>query len=289
MHGLKQLLNSIIFIGFLILVFFSVYKLDYVSEMSGLSSNVILVIDFVIIGYIGYRYLMLSLQTGKLENEFTAIMNHTFRTPLTRVMWISKELEKDMPTKERLVYLGNITNATERVLDIIDLLAGIKNVRDRSGYVFEAVSLREIIEKSISRYKDDIQSKNINLQIPTFTGTPLLSVDLKKISFVIDTLIENAVHYTNQGGSISVECAVQKSGLVIKVSDTGMGLTFVDKIRMFSRFYRNTRTRTLNTDGMGIRLYLSKQIIERHHGRIYAQSGGKNKGSTFYIELPFNK
>jgi two-component system sensor histidine kinase VicK len=202
-------------------------------------------------------------------------------------MWFTKELEKDMPQKNRLVYLANINSATTRVLDIIDLLVGIKNVSDVSSYDFQAVSLRELVEKSINNYREDITNKNLTFQVPTFTSIPLLSVDLKKISFVIDTVIENAVFYTPNGGNIVVECIAGKKMLTLQVRDSGLGLTFQNKMRIFSRFYRGSEAKKQNTDGMGIRLYLSKQIIRRHHGDIYAKSKGKNRGTTFFVELPF--
>jgi signal transduction histidine kinase len=63
----------------------------------------------------------------------------------------------------------------------------------------------------------------------------------------------------------------------------------MDKLMIFQKFYRSKKAILMNTDGMGLRLYLSKEIIKRHHGRIYAKSNGVNEGTTFFIELPFQK
>lgn len=287
MYKFKQIVNSLVFISFLIVILSLALNHKDIANSYNLSFFVIPVFCLISLLYIGYKYTRLELHTGKLEHEFTSIMNHTFRTPLTKVMWFTKELEKDMPQKDRLTFLQNIENSTTRVLDIIDLLVGIKEVRDISSYVFQATSMREVIEKSINKYREEIKNKNIIFQVSTFADIPLLSIDLKKISFVIDTLIENAVLYTPSGGKILIDCISKKKKLLLYVSDTGMGLTFIDKMRIFSRFYRSPRAVTINTDGMGIRLYLSGQIISRHHGRIYAKSKGKNKGATFFVELPF--
>jgi len=289
MYKLKQIVKSLVFISFLIVTLFLALNHRDIASTYNLSFWVIPILCLVSLLDIGYKYTRLELRTGKLEHEFTSIMNHTFRTPLTKVMWFAKELEKDMPQKDRMMFLQNIENSTTRVLDIIDLLVGIKDVRDISGYVFQAISIREVIEKSINKYREEIKNKNIIFQVSTFSDIPLLSIDLKKISFVIDALIENAVFYTPTGGKILVDCVVKKRSLLLYVSDTGIGLTFIDKMRIFSRFYRSPRATTINTDGMGIRLYLSQQIIARHHGRIYAKSKGKNMGATFFVELPFNK
>lgn len=239
--------------------------------------------------YICYQFIKLYLQTNKLEDEFTSIVNHTFRTPITNIIWITKELEKDIPQKDKFQYLQNINNSTNRILGIVDIFAGIKNINDISGYFFEATSIREIIEKSIIRYREEINKKNLTFKVSTFKDIPLLTVDLKKISFVIDTLIENAILYTPKDGKILIECISLPKKLILYVSDTGIGLNMIDKMRIFSRFYRSKRAKLFNTDGMGLRLYLSKQIVKRHRGKIYAKSKGENQGTTFFVELPFNK
>jgi two-component system sensor histidine kinase VicK len=198
-------------------------------------------------------------------------------------------LEVDLPLDQKLSHIQNINNATERVLGIIDVVAGIKNISDISGYYFEAVSLREIVEKSIEKYRDRIKGKDIVFNVSSFQNIPLLSVDLKKISFVVDTLIENAIFYTHKDGQIIIDSNASEEELIFSVSDNGIGLTPIDKLRIFSRFYRNKQAVLMNTDGMGLCLYLSKKIIKRHHGKIYAKSKGYQKGSTFFMVLPFKK
>lgn len=239
--------------------------------------------------YIGFRYINLFIKINKLENEFSSIVNHTFRTPLTRILWLSKELESDLPLNERMSLTQNITNATERVLGIVDIVAGIKEISNISGYYFEAISLREIIEHSIENHRDLIKEKNIIFNVSPLKNVPLLSVDIKKISFVIEALIENAIFYTPKNGKVLIDAKFNIEGLTLFISDTGLGLTTIDKLRVFSRFYRNKKAVLMNTDGMGLALYLSKKIIKRHHGKIYVKSKGINKGSTFFIKLPFSK
>jgi signal transduction histidine kinase len=237
--------------------------------------------------YLGYQYIRLYFKARKTEHEFTSVVNHTFRTPLTRIGWITKELEKDMSQNERMLNLQKLNNATNQLLEIVDLIAGIKNIRDITGYFFEATSLRDIVEKSIVKYREEINKKNITFHISPFKDIPLLTIDLKKISFVIDSLIENAIIYTPKDGKILIDCIAKPKNLILYISDTGLGLSMQDKLRIFSRFYRGSRAILAYPDGMGLRLYLAKQIIARHHGRIYAKSKGKDQGTTFFLELPF--
>jgi two-component system sensor histidine kinase VicK len=251
---------------------------------------VVPIISLLGLTYLFLRYINLFLKINKLENEFASIVNHTFRTPITRILWIAKELDnRDLSQEERSTYVQNINNATERILGIVDIVAGIKKISDISGYYFEAISLREIVEKSIINYREKIKEKNIAFSVSPFHGIPLLSVDLKKITFVINALIENAICYTPNNGRIVIDCIADNKNLTFYVGDSGIGLTSLDKLRIFSRFYRNKKAVLMNTDGMGLCLYLSKKIVKRHHGKIYAKSEGADKGSTFFIKLPFKK
>lgn len=246
-------------------------------------------IFFISVIFISYQNILFKIKGEELEEEMISIINHTFRTPLTSIIWNIKELEQNITQNEKISHLQQINNSVTKVLNVVDILVGIKNVKNTSGYIFQATSIREIIEQSIKKYSAKINKKNITFQVSAFKDIPLLTVDLNKISFVIDTIIENAISYTKQEGKILIDCISNSEKLTLFISDTGIGLRFYDKIMIFSKFYRSKQAKLMNTDGMGIKLYLSKEIIKRHNGKIYAKSNGSNKGSTFFIELPFRR
>lgn len=234
-------------------------------------------------------FIIIFFNKTRYEDEFTQIVNHVFRTPLTGISWTTNELKKELSNEEKLNLLQNITNLTDKLVEIVDLFIGIKKVEDQSSYNFKATSVRELIEKSLIKYRYLLNKKNISLNISSFRDAPLLTVDLKKIHFVIDSLIENAVLYTPANGKISIDYMTNQNKLVFYVSDTGIGLSLINKFRIFTKFYRGSRARNIYTDGLGLRLHLSKIIIKRHKGKIYFKSKGKNHGSTFFIELPFKR
>ncbi len=260
-----------------------------ITALYNLPLMTIPILGLISVIILGYYYTHLFLKIEKLEFEFTSIVNHAFRTPLTRIMWLTKELEKEIPREQRLLFLQNVENTASRVIGIVDLIAGMKEASNAFGYIFQAVSIREIVEKSIEKHREAIKQKNLAFQVSTFKDIPLLTVDIKKISFVFDVLIENAVFYTPKDGHISIDCIPKSNKIIFFVSDSGLGLTFMEKFRVFSKFYRSEKARLMNTDGMGLGLYLAKIIIERHKGRIYVESRGRDKGSKFYVELPFGR
>lgn len=289
LQNILQFFKGILFFIYLILVFYITLNNEYLTTLYQLPRLLIPAISILSIIFIGYKFVVLFLNVNKLEREFTSIVNHSFRTPITGSMWFLKELEKEMPEKDRLLYIQNIKNTMDKILSIVDIFAGIKNINNTAGYTFEATSLREIVEKSIAMQREEINRKKLIFKVSTFKDIPLLTIDLKKISFVIDTVLENAVFYTPKEGKILVDCLAEKEKLTFYISDTGIGLSLIDKLRIFSRFYRGTNAKLIYPNGMGLRLYLSKIIIKRHFGKIYAKSKGKNTGTTIFIELPFKK
>lgn len=245
---------------------------------------------FIFIVILIYKYIRLYFEAKKIEYEFTSIVNHTFRTPLTVINWTSDALKKrDLSEDEKLLYIQNLENVTNRLMGIVDLIAGIKDIKNISSYNFEATSLRDIFEKTITKHREEINKKNISFQVSTFKDIPMLTMDLKKITFVVDALIENAIVYTPLGGKIFIECISSKNKLALYVCDSGIGLSVRDKFRIFSKFYRSKEAVLAYPDGMGLRLYISKQIVDRHNGNLLAKSKGANQGSTFILELPFTK
>lgn len=289
MSKFMQFLEGLSFVVYLLGIFYVVFQYQNIAAMYEIPPYILLAICFIGILHVIHKYIKLFMEANRLEYEFTSIVNHTFRTPLTRIMWLSKELEKDLPQKEKMLYLQNTTNATDKLLEIVDLFVGIKNINNTSTYFFEAISVRDIVEKVIVKYREEINKKNIVFQVATFKNIPLLTLDIKKISFVVDAIIENAIFYTPREGKIWIECTTNPKRLSLSVSDNGMGLSLMDKFKIFSKFYRSKQAVLMNPDGMGLKLYLSKQIVKRHSGEIFAKSGGKDRGTKVTVELPYNK
>jgi signal transduction histidine kinase len=289
MNKFKRIIKGVFITIYLIAIAYLLLNNIQISNLYNFSTYIIPAVSLFSIVVLGIFFTNLFLKIDRLEFEFTSIVNHAFRTPLTRIMWLVKELETELPREQRLLFLQNIENTTNRVIGIVDLIAGVKDTENKFGYVFQAVSIREMVEASIEKHREGIKQKNLTLEVSTFKDIPLMTVDLKKISFVFDVLIENAIFYSPKDGHVIVDCIPKSNKIIFFVRDTGLGLTFMERFRIFAKFYRSEKARLLNTDGMGLGLYLAKIIVERHHGKIYAQSEGRDKGATFYVELPFNK
>lgn len=238
----------------------------------------------LIIGFIYFLYR--EINHNKTEQSFLSVVNHAFRTPLTRIKWQSDNLNPDLPREEQAEITRNISATINQVLDILDTISGIKDVHNSANYQLKAVSIREIIEAAIGKYRASINEKKINFHLPAFNEIPLLTLDTKKISFVIEAILSNAIFYSKENGSIDIKSVVRDNKLVLSIEDNGIGLSFRDKRNIYGRFYRGKQALKMNTDGLGLSLFLSKEIIRRHHGTLSIFSKGRDRGVIVTITLP---
>ncbi len=278
---------------FLLLYFLSlIYILlnnSYYSSFLGLPVWLIPAVTVISIIMAGISYIKIYLKVNILEYEFTSIVNHTFRTPLTRIVWALKEMRDNEVDKQKLLYIQNVDNSANRILNIVDILVGMQDIDNKSSYFWSPISIRKVLENSISKYREIIDQKKFNFKISLFTEIPPLTADLKKMSFVFDAIMENTLWYTPVGGNITIGSIRKKDKVIFYAEDSGIGLDFHDRNRIFSKFYRGDVARKMNTDGMGLSMYLAHKIVERHGGRIYVKSKGRNRGATFFVELPIGK
>jgi signal transduction histidine kinase len=117
----------------------------------------------------------------------------------------------------------------------------------------------------------------------------ITAIDKEKIYTVISNILINAIDYTPQGGKISIKSSIDRNFLTISVKDNGIGFTEEEKNQLFKPFGKIERYGKgwdITVGGMGMGLYISKEIIELHGGKIWAESEGRNKGSEFHFSLP---
>ena len=119
-------------------------------------------------------------------------------------------------------------------------------------------------------------------------GTQALwvEIDTDKFAQVIDNIMNNAIKYSPNGGTITVKLHSEQKQIVLSIADQGLGIPREDLTKIFDRFYRVDKARSRAQGGTGLGLAIAKEIVEEHHGHIWANSSEGN-GSTFYIALPY--
>ncbi len=114
---------------------------------------------------------------------------------------------------------------------------------------------------------------------------PQVSIDVEKVKLAIQNLFENAIHYTPSGGKILISLESKDKQVQFSIKDTGIGIPEDQQHRVFSKFFRASNVLRKETEGTGLGLFIAKNIIEAHNGKIWFESK-EDKGSTFYFTIP---
>jgi len=230
----------------------------------------------------------------KTQSDFIAIAAHQLRTPLSGLNWILEVLsqEKTGPlNKDQKELLEKAKEAIKEGIDTVeDLLNAVQIEEGKFGFQFSLNNLEEIIETTLIKF-EPLAKKN-NIKLIFYRLKPPLNpivIDPLRIKLVLEILIDNAIKYNNLNGEVRVklELLKDKPFVMVSIEDTGMGISEEEKDKIFSKFFRSQRAIKKETMGSGLGLYLTKNIIERHGGRIWFKSE-ENRGTIFYFTLPLD-
>ena len=224
------------------------------------------------------------------KSEFISIASHQLRTPLTTIKgYISMMLEKSygQPPDKMEKPLENIYASNERLIKLVNDLLNLSRLEaGKIEFNPELTSLEELVSGIIKDLRINIEKKGLDIKIvKPSEPLPKIMLDQDKIRQVILNIVDNAVKYTREGG-ITIKLEKLNSEEQIKVSDTGEGMDEKEIQSLFRVFSRATAGIQLHTEGAGIGLYIARQFVEMHGGKIWAESPGKRKGSTFIVQLP---
>jgi signal transduction histidine kinase len=230
---------------------------------------------------------------SKAKSEFISIASHQLRTPLTAIKgYISMLIEGTYGAVPKIAKkpLENVYESNERLINLVNNLLDISRIEaGRMEFEPEEAQIEDIIESVVAEFKITADQKKLYLKYDKPAQfLPKLLLDKDKIRQVFLNLINNSIKYTNQGG-ITIKIKNQtdiKNTILITISDTGEGMTKEDLAKLFESFSRGSVGVQLSAEGAGLGLYIARKFVEMHKGKIWAESEGKGKGSTFYVELP---
>ncbi len=224
--------------------------------------------------------------TDILKYEFITTVTHKFRTPLTTIKWATENLKAENLSNEGLAQIEYIKNSNSKLIELTDILANASET-EKGDYDYQKTShdISALAAEVIASLSLQITTKKLFVET-NYTPGLTAPCDELRIKFVIQTFIENAIHYTPESGKISVTSFNDNGNAVFSVKDDGIGMMESELKMIFSKFYRSDKARSSDTEGMGIGLFISKKIIQHHEGKIWVASEGAGKGSQFSFSLP---
>ena len=154
----------------------------------------------------------------------------------------------------------------------------------------EASSIHELLTAEVERWQPQSQARQVELSLLVSHNLPEVDLDRTRMSQALGNVLSNAVHYKEAGGNIVVRAGLESDGaLAIWVADDGIGIDALDLPHVFDRIYRADQSRSHGIGGVGLRLAITRSIVEAHGGTIIATSDGLGQGATVAIRLPLNK
>jgi len=222
------------------------------------------------------------------KREFIANAAHELRSPLTAIGAASElALARDRTPEEYRETLGEISDKCDHFRLLINQLLLLAETEAGANLPHHVIQMDCIIEKSYDMFKDVASQQHIHFKLDS-TNPALVLGEAKQIQQVVNNLIDNAIKFTPEGGTIVVELYKEASKIVLNVSDTGVGISKEDQSKVFDRFFQADRSHTKNAEalgGNGLGLSICKAIVESMGGTISVTSIPE-KGSTFTITLP---
>jgi histidine kinase len=225
-------------------------------------------------------------KTETMRRQLIGDVTHELRTPLAAIKGYMEGLIDGILPAEPETY-QQVHAEIDRLQRLVNDLQELSRVEAGAFQLKQtSMSLPNLIETIRGNLGRQFEDKGIRLETNVEPDLPHLLVDRDRILQVLTNLVGNALQYTPGGGRVSIHAIREKSEIVISVSDTGIGIAPDHLPLIFNRFYRTDKSRTRASGGSGIGLTIAQALVKAHHGRIWAESNGEGKGSTFRFTLP---
>ena len=227
------------------------------------------------------------------KSDFVSITSHQFRTPLTVIKGYASMLLEgsfgSVTNPAQYKVLETIFRASQRLVLLIEEFLSISRIeKGEMQYTFAPIDLRRLVSDIINQFKIAIKGEKIHFTFNAELGeTYTIRADAAKIQQVLRNILDNAIKYSREEGSVTVTLSKRKNeGIVrVAVTDSGIGLQPEIMQRLFEKFSRARSVSKLHTEGRGLGLYVARQVMSAHGGKIWAESAGRGKGSTFYLDF----
>lgn len=247
----------------------------------------------VITGIRSYRWrkkVEAAIEATKAKDEFISMMLHHLRTPLAGMRWMIGEVlnGKRYPPDVKELFEALLRTNKRALFAVTHLMNVARANMERLQYNFTDTSVKDLeklIKENAEMLAPEFKDRNIEFDISLTRKPGTLKIDLEKIVTSIQTLVENALHYTREGGKVYLHIQRDDKSLQIVVGDTGIGIPQSEKRRIFEQFYRGETAKRVNPEGLGVGLFMVQTFVERHRGKILLDSE-VGKGTKFTVTLP---
>lgn len=226
----------------------------------------------------------------KMKTEFVSLAAHQLRTPLSAIKWTMKMLlDNDLGkiTEEQRDFIEKVYGSNERMIHLINDLLNVALIEEgRFLYSLNPLQMEDAVSTAIKNLQEKSKKRKVEIIFKN-PAKPLPSAfaDREKIEIAITNIIDNALDYSPNGGKINIKLSSDKNEVKFSAKDNGVGIPENQKQRIFSKFFRGENVVRLDTEGTGLGMFITKNIIDAHGGKVWFDST-EGKGTTFFFTLP---
>lgn len=226
-------------------------------------------------------------EVEQLQNDFVSIVSHELRGPLTAIKGFVQTLilkGENLSLDMRQDFLSTINEQADRLNQLVEDLLNVSRIESRRLHMtMTEVDIEALCRKLLNQFRAKWGERDIVIE--SDPSVPLVQADEKKLDEVLVNLIDNAVKYSPDGGTVKVTMTPKEDSVEVSVEDSGIGISPEEAARLFEKFHRIATPETRDIGGTGLGLYIVKNLVEAHGGRIIVTSA-EGVGSTFSFTLP---
>jgi signal transduction histidine kinase len=236
-----------------------------------------------------FRDISADRMVEQVKSDFVAAVSHELRTPLTSIYGFAETLlRQDVPfgDEERRIFIGYIASESERLTEIVDQLLNIARL-DAGDLQVERgrIDLGSVVSELVTSVKESGAMNGHRFEVDLPEEPLAAEADPDKVRQVFNILLENALRYSPEGGTVTVGARRVSDRVEVRVMDEGIGIPSAERDRIFRKFYRAESAARDGAAGTGLGLFIAKELVLAMGGRIWVDST-EGEGSSFSFELP---
>jgi signal transduction histidine kinase len=227
--------------------------------------------------------------TDEMKTRFLSLASHELRTPLQQILGYASLLKQS--TDDTVTdAAARVVDAAHHMKDIIDSMTNLELIRlGQLNSEFKQMPIQTILEKALQGKLAGIKQHGHQMEWLVPMQPMVVNADPEKLTQVFSAILDNAIRFTPDGGRISVAAEQKSATVVVRISDTGLGIPSTELSNIFKEFFQVEHHLTRTYGGLGLGLSVAQGIIQLHGGKIWAESAGENLGTTIVVQLPEGK
>lgn len=223
----------------------------------------------------------------ELRKELIANISHDLRSPIASIQGFTETIilkENDITKEDRKKYLEIILQNSENLSKLVNDLFELSKLESNPQMIKqEPLQVAELVQDVADKFQLIAKEKNISINTIYSKSLPMVYADVQMTDRVFQNILDNAIKYCDKNDVVTIELELQKDGVLVKITDTGKGISSEDLPNIFTRYYKGTKTKDANSTGLG--LAIVKKILDLHKSTIEVYSK-INQGTRFEFKLP---